>query len=139
MPTPFKPPILISEKAAAKFADFLYKDENQKSLKVFMVGVLENRGCSGNKYYIKPFDFDKIEKNLFDFFIYNKISCTYNKYDSSKLINTNNIIFAIDRFSLFKLIGSTVDFSDGDRLSKGFFFTNPNETGRCGCGESFST
>ncbi len=37
--------------------------------------------------------------------------------------------------SLF-LIGSVMDYEVKDLVS-GFTFTNPNEKGRCGCGESF--
>ena len=34
------------------------------------------------------------------------------------------------------LIGSVMDYRE-ERLFSGFVFENPNETGRCGCGESF--
>ena len=35
------------------------------------------------------------------------------------------------------LLGSEMDYVD-DKFQSGFVFTNPNEKGRCGCGESFS-
>jgi iron-sulfur cluster assembly protein len=35
------------------------------------------------------------------------------------------------------VIGSQMDWKD-DVFTSGFVFTNPNETGRCGCGESFT-
>ena len=35
------------------------------------------------------------------------------------------------------LLGSTMDFKS-DKFKSGFVFMNPNETERCGCGESFS-
>ena len=34
------------------------------------------------------------------------------------------------------LIGTEMDYVS-DKLESGFTFKNPNETGRCGCGESF--
>ena len=37
--------------------------------------------------------------------------------------------------SLF-LIGTEMDFEE-EKLKSGFVFRNPNEKGRCGCGESF--
>ena len=37
--------------------------------------------------------------------------------------------------SLF-LIGTEMDYVE-EKLKSGFVFTNPNEKGRCGCGESF--
>ena len=38
--------------------------------------------------------------------------------------------------SLMYLIGSEMDYVE-DKFTSGFTFTNPNEKGRCGCGESF--
>ena len=35
------------------------------------------------------------------------------------------------------LIGTEIDYQT-EALSSGFVFRNPNETGRCGCGESFT-
>jgi iron-sulfur cluster assembly protein len=34
------------------------------------------------------------------------------------------------------LIGSEMDYVE-ETLSSGFTFNNPNEKGKCGCGESF--
>ena len=44
-------------------------------------------------------------------------------------------IFIDPKSSLF-LIGTEVDYVEGE-LESGFRFVNPNEKGRCGCGESF--
>ena len=44
-------------------------------------------------------------------------------------------IFVNPKASLF-LIGTQMDYQEGE-LESGFKFTNPNEKGRCGCGESF--
>lgn len=35
------------------------------------------------------------------------------------------------------LFGTVVDYATDDLGNSKFVFTNPNETGRCGCGESF--
>jgi iron-sulfur cluster assembly protein len=35
------------------------------------------------------------------------------------------------------LVGTEMDFVQ-DKLGAAFKFTNPNESGRCGCGESFT-
>ena len=45
-------------------------------------------------------------------------------------------IFIDPKVSMF-LIGSEMIFKQ-DELSSGFDFVNPNEKGRCGCGESFN-
>jgi iron-sulfur cluster assembly protein len=42
----------------------------------------------------------------------------------------------VDRKASLFLIGTTMDYRK-EKLSAGFTFTNPNEKGRCGCGESF--
>ena len=42
----------------------------------------------------------------------------------------------VDRKATLFLIGTTMDY-EVRALSSGFTFTNPNEKGRCGCGESF--
>ena len=44
-------------------------------------------------------------------------------------------IFVDPKASLF-LIGTEVDYIESE-LESGFKFINPNEKGRCGCGESF--
>ena len=43
----------------------------------------------------------------------------------------------MDAKSLIYLKGMSLDFEDGLQ-GKGFQFINPNATGTCGCGESFS-
>lgn len=44
----------------------------------------------------------------------------------------------IDPGALLFIIGTTLDFVD-KTVEKGFVFLNPNEKGKCGCGESFTT
>ena len=43
----------------------------------------------------------------------------------------------VDGGSLLYLIGSTMDWVEDD-FTAGFVFQNPNATGACGCGESFT-
>ncbi len=43
----------------------------------------------------------------------------------------------VDQKSQLYLDGVEVDFHDG-LMGRGFVFNNPNATGTCGCGESFS-
>ncbi len=74
------------------------------------------RGCSGLAYSVdyvteqKPFD-EKIE--------------------------TPGGIFYVDGASVLYLVGSIMDWRDDD-FAAGFTFDNPNATGACGCGESFT-
>lgn len=43
----------------------------------------------------------------------------------------------MDRKAQLTLIGSEMDYKD-NKLSSEFVFNNPNITGKCGCGESFT-
>lgn len=42
----------------------------------------------------------------------------------------------IDPKAVMFLIGTEMDYVE-EKLTSGFVFNNPNEKGRCGCGESF--
>lgn len=52
-------------------------------------------------------------------------------------IETPGGTFFIDGASVLYLIGSTMDWQEDD-FTAGFVFNNPNATGTCGCGESFT-
>ena len=58
-------------------------------------------------------------------------------------VDTNDEVFEFDNIKIFVdtksslfLIGTQMDYVEGE-LEWGFKFVNPNEKGRCGCGESF--
>jgi iron-sulfur cluster assembly protein len=52
-------------------------------------------------------------------------------------IDTPGGTFFVDGASILYLIGSTMDWTEDD-FAAGFTFDNPNATGSCGCGESFT-
>lgn len=52
-------------------------------------------------------------------------------------IETPGGSFFVDGASVLYLIGSTMDWVEDD-FAAGFVFANPNATGACGCGESFT-
>ena len=74
------------------------------------------RGCSGLAYSV-----DYVaEENRFD-----------------EKIETRGGTFYVDGGSVLYLVGSTMDWREDD-FAAGFVFENPNATGSCGCGESFT-
>ena len=52
-------------------------------------------------------------------------------------IETPTGAFYVDGASILYLIGSVMDWREDD-FAAGFVFDNPNATGSCGCGESFT-
>jgi iron-sulfur cluster assembly accessory protein len=79
---------------------------------------VEGGGCSGFSYRM---GFDK----AFD-------------EDADQLFEFDGLKVFVDRSSLLHIDGAEVDYVDGLH-GAGFKFNNPNATGTCGCGESFST
>ena len=104
--------VSLTEKAAEHVASYL--ESRGKGLGIRL--AVKTTGCSGLMYDLS-FD-DKIE-------------------DSDEICEDNGVKVVVDKKSLFYLVGTTLDFSDGLN-GKGFQFINPNATRTCGCGESFA-
>jgi iron-sulfur cluster assembly protein len=60
------------------------------------------------------------------------------KADDHVFAQSNGLIVCVDPTSLPYLQGITVDYVR-EGLSSSFKYINPNATGSCGCGESFTT
>lgn len=53
-----------------------------------------------------------------------------------EVVEADGVKVLIDPKAIMFLIGSEMDFVE-EKLKSGFVFRNPNEKGKCGCGESF--
>ncbi|MBC6444939.1 MAG: iron-sulfur cluster assembly accessory protein [Alphaproteobacteria bacterium GM202ARS2] len=77
--------------------------------------AISSRGCSGLSYVLEYAN--QPEPN-----------------DES--IQADGVTIYIDPKAIMFLIGTEMDYVE-EELESGFVFRNPNEKGRCGCGESF--
>jgi iron-sulfur cluster assembly protein len=73
------------------------------------------RGCNGHSYTLEYTD---------------------TAHPLDEVIRYEDLTIFIDPKAVLHLVGTQMDFQE-DSLQTGFTFTNPNEKGRCGCGESF--
>ena len=89
--------------------------ENEPGALGIRVGV-SNGGCSGMRYTM-------------DF--------TTEKDPMDQAIDAGGITVLVDPMATMYLAGTEMDYVQQD-LAATFVFRNPNETSRCGCGESFS-
>jgi len=57
--------------------------------------------------------------------------------EGDNVFESNGIQLVCDQMSFMYLMGTTIDYVEGLQ-GAGFKFENPNTTGSCGCGSSFS-
>ena len=57
---------------------------------------------------------------------------------NEEIIEEKGVKILIDPKAIMYLLGTEMDYKK-DKFSSSFVFNNPNETERCGCGESFKT
>lgn len=105
--------IMTITDAAAERVKALLESRGKPSCGV-RIGV-KTKGCSGLSYTLEFAD----EKNPFD-----------------EIVEAKGVVILIDPKAIMFLLGTEMDYEE-EQLSSGFVFKNPNEKGRCGCGESF--
>ena len=106
------PPLMqLTDAAAARLAALYEGGEAGKLLRI----AVSTKGCSGMSY----------EMNWVE-------AAT----PQDEVVISRGLTVLVDRKASLFLIGTTMDYKV-DKLTAGFTFTNPNEKGRCGCGESF--
>jgi iron-sulfur cluster assembly protein len=106
------PPLMsLTEGAADRLRALYAKGEHGKLLRI----AVRTKGCSGLSY---------------------DLSWTDAAAPSDEVITDRGVTVLIDRKATLFLIGTVMDY-EVKAMTAGFTFTNPNEKGRCGCGESF--
>src|SRR2546422_8758374 len=56
------------------------------------------------------------------------------KFD--EIVEDKGVTILVDPKAVMFILGTEMDYVE-EKLQTGFVFRNPNEKGRCGCGESF--
>jgi iron-sulfur cluster assembly protein/iron-sulfur cluster insertion protein len=104
--------ISLTENAARRIRE-LQRESGaaEKTLRFFV----EPGGCSGLEYGMS-FDEPK---------------------EGDERMESQGVVFLVDRKALAQIDGSSVDFDDGLH-GKGFAVQNPRATSTCGCGRSFN-
>ena len=105
------PPLMALTEAAADRLRSLYAG-GQAGMKLRI--SVNTKGCSGLAY---------------------DMSWVPEAGPTDEVVTDQGVTVLVDRKASLFLIGTTMDY-EVKALSAGFTFTNPNEKGRCGCGES---
>ena len=106
--------ITLSDNAASRIKEILSNDET-KSIGV-RVGV-KSGGCAGMSYVMEY---------------------TKEVNPNDEVIEDKGVKVFVDAAAVMYLLGTEMDYKK-EEFSSTFVFKNPNETERCGCGESFKT
>jgi len=107
--------LTLTDKAVAEVRKFIEAEQVPVETAGLRVGVLPG-GCSGFKYSLN------IEEQ---------------PLEDDMVAEINGVRVFVDGFSAQYLTGITVDYVTSMQGS-GFTFNNPNATGGCGCGSSFT-
>ena len=104
--------ITLTDAAADRVKALIAKSE--EPVLGLRVGI-NTKGCSGMSYVV---EYAKEQRKLED------------------VVEDKGVKIFIEPTAVMFLLGSEMDYVE-DKFQSGFVFTNPNEKGRCGCGESF--
>jgi len=110
---PLPAAIRVSDAAAKRINDIVAKAT--KPVLGVRVSVAA-KGCSGKSYVVEYAE----EQRKFE-----------------DVVEHNGAKVFIDPKAVMYLLGSVMDYHES-KMESSFVFENPNEKGRCGCGESFS-
>ena len=104
--------ITLSDRAAKRVKEII--SQAKEPILGLRVGVASG-GCAGMSYVMEYTD---------------------KTNPSDELIEEKGVKVFVDASAVMYLLGTEMDYKKGD-FSSSFVFKNPNESERCGCGESF--
>ena len=107
--------LIITDRAAEEVRKFMEAEQVPVESAGLRVSVLPG-GCSGFKYSLN------IEERALE---------------DDAVVEVSGVRVFVDGFSLQYLSGITIDYTSSMQGS-GFTFSNPNASGGCGCGSSFT-
>lgn len=108
-------PIELTRNAAAQINKLVERaPEGSQGVRLNVVP----RGCSGNSYQM---EYIKADESL----------------AGDDRFEIGGATLYIPKTHSWMLFGITIDYAEDDMGNAKFRFKNPNEKGRCGCGESF--
>lgn len=102
----------LTDAAADRVKHLIHQQEKDEA--VLRISV-KTQGCSGLAYSMEYTD---------------------TPLPMDEMVEDKGVRICVDPLATMYLAGTEMDYVE-DKLSSGFVFNNPNEKGRCGCGESF--
>lgn len=107
--------ITLTDNAVAQIAKLMAKaPEGAPGVRL----TIKSTGCSGHSYSMEYVDHD-------------------DNINGDDVFEAGDEVLYIPKMHSWMLFGMSIDYITDDLGNSRFDFTNPNETGRCGCGESF--
>ena len=106
------PIIRLSDNAANRIKEIM-SDKESNSIGVRV--AVEAGGCAGMSY---------------------KMEYTQKINPNDEVVEDKGVKVFVDSAAVMYLLGTEMDYKT-EEFSSSFVFNNPNETERCGCGESF--
>ena len=105
--------LTFSDQAKTRLKEIMSSDQYKNALGLRI--SVKSGGCAGMTY-----DMNYVEELV----------------DGDEKIEVEGVNVFIDPKAIMYLLGTEMDFKV-DKFTSSFVFNNPNETERCGCGESF--
>lgn len=108
-------PIQLTENAKEKIKTLTLEEKGAIGLKLY---IAQGKGCGGNEYVMEHI--------------------TEEEAGLDKIIIDNDIALYVPVTDSFMMFGMIIDHGMDQIGNEQFMFSNPNEAGRCGCGQSFA-